>query len=618
MGHSGIRIDTAAGGSAAACIALMGGLTIDQLRWIYSALPMVELKGFKWNSDAVPFSDKDESTHLWSELNENCTTEEILLVGPADKSDIGYVFLMEHVLTGGFERPRAYYEYRNMAEMDTYLASHPNSIAFWPFYNLLDPDYAERASNIFPVPIKGSRGGYVMPSTQSFEDHDYPLLRRVDLAINNEPANMEIVRPFLEFALSHEGDHAIMDAGFWPIRIWEKNAMLSRISSSLVASNAEEIRHWCGPADGMVDIAGNTDVKPVAHLWSLLYNLACPVRISMQATNSGDAANRLCVNDIDIALMARDWTDEEAMHLNTKFLHECYTKNVAISSVEVEVAKDGLALVAAKGSAAANCVVVMGGLKRDQLRWIFSNYSEQELNKSGWDPASLKMSDGVPGTHLWSELDPRCEPEEIALAGDFPGGDAFITLSETVLPEYNQGESVAMGRKSGYFAEHPLEVFVYLLKNTGGLGVVPFNHYYRNQEIFSAAPIQGLGGSFVTPSRETIADGSYPMVRSLTMSLLNNPTSLQHTIPLLKFGYAHPEYFDNTGYIPIDGAALEDMLQRLDGAPYVVDKSVAVKQDDDFEMFDSIDFVVGFAGACVVFILVVGFLFWYTCVRRDG
>lgn len=75
VGHSGIRIDAAAGGSAASCMEIMGGLTTDQLRWIYSDLSMSELKGFKWDQNSVPFSDGDDSTHLWSELNENCTAE---------------------------------------------------------------------------------------------------------------------------------------------------------------------------------------------------------------------------------------------------------------------------------------------------------------------------------------------------------------------------------------------------------------------------------------------------------------------------------------------------------------------------------------------------------------
>jgi hypothetical protein len=75
VGHSGIRVDAASGSRAAVCMEMMGGLTIDQLRWAYSDLSIVELKGFNWDPNSVPFSDGDDSTHLWSELNENCTAE---------------------------------------------------------------------------------------------------------------------------------------------------------------------------------------------------------------------------------------------------------------------------------------------------------------------------------------------------------------------------------------------------------------------------------------------------------------------------------------------------------------------------------------------------------------
>ena len=52
-----------------------------------------------------------------------------------------------------------------------------------------------------------------------------------------------------------------------------------------------------------------------------------------------------------------------------------------------------------------------------QLRWVYSSYSEQELVKTGWDASEVPFTDNNPGTHLWSELDDRCDSVEILISG---------------------------------------------------------------------------------------------------------------------------------------------------------------------------------------------------------
>merc|ERR1711920_894718 len=56
------------------------------------------------------------------------------------------------------------------------------------------------------------------------------------------------------------------------------------------------------------------------------------------------------------------------------------------------------------------------GMSHDTLRWIYSLYTEEQLFITGWDPKSVPSSDGDDSTHLWSEIDPDCPAEEIALS----------------------------------------------------------------------------------------------------------------------------------------------------------------------------------------------------------
>mmetsp|Transcript_19896 Transcript_19896/g.37722 ORF Transcript_19896/g.37722 Transcript_19896/m.37722 type:complete len:741 (-) Transcript_19896:63-2285(-) len=614
VGHSGIRVDAAAGGSAAACIELLGGLTIDQLRWMLSSLSVHELEGFGWKASSTPLSDRDDSTHFWSELHENCTADEILPVSDVDPDSITRTWISNHLLTGEYESMRDFHGANDIEGMDEYLAEHPNAIAILPFYNILSPEYAPRVNATYPVAIMDSKGEYIMPSTQSFETHDYPLLRRVDLGIYNDPDNLAKVRPFLDFALSPQGDDAIKEAGFWPIRIWEKITMKSRTGLP-GGEDVDEIRTWCGPSSQTVIVAGSQTVKDIAHVWSQVYNLACPVSITLQTGGSTTGATRLCERDIDISMMTRDWNEDESTEHANEFVYTCDgvdqdTAN-AVSSIQVEVAKDGLTVVVPKEGAAERCIQVLGGLTHDQLRWIYSSYSDQDLHAAGWDSTSLKNSDGNPETHLWSELDPRCESVEIRLSGDYLDGDAFAIFADKVLDHMDRGETVGQDRASGYFAQDSLELLVYLLKYKGGISFVSYHHYHENEELFMAVPLQNSEGDFVMPSEQSIVDESYPITRSLYMNLLNNEASLSHTIPLLKFGYGHPNLLSDTGYIPIQGDALAAMLERLEGAPYDIQELDQGTDDDDLEV-NSGGFIFAMVIGFVLLLALVGGLLWCT------
>lgn len=82
----GLSVVTAKQGTAKECIDILGGLTKDQLRWIYSNLDAAELRADGWDEDSVPFLDSDDSTHLWSELSDECAETEILIAGADDLS----------------------------------------------------------------------------------------------------------------------------------------------------------------------------------------------------------------------------------------------------------------------------------------------------------------------------------------------------------------------------------------------------------------------------------------------------------------------------------------------------------------------------------------------------
>jgi hypothetical protein len=116
------------------------GLTINQLRWIFSSFTIHELISNGWDPTALPFSDGDDSTHLWSELNENCTATEIAIVDLAGQDTMRY--FNHKITTGPGEELREHNEMMTNQEVDDFLHSHGGKILLHPnkpFFPTISP-----------------------------------------------------------------------------------------------------------------------------------------------------------------------------------------------------------------------------------------------------------------------------------------------------------------------------------------------------------------------------------------------------------------------------------------------------------------------------------------------
>ena len=72
--------------TSADCInRLGGGITVKQLQWMYSNLTL-EI------TEDIPFNDGNPATRKWSELNNTCKDEEIIIVGPPSKAGTNAYF----------------------------------------------------------------------------------------------------------------------------------------------------------------------------------------------------------------------------------------------------------------------------------------------------------------------------------------------------------------------------------------------------------------------------------------------------------------------------------------------------------------------------------------------
>ncbi|CAK0836955.1 unnamed protein product, partial [Prorocentrum cordatum] len=181
-------------------------------------------------------------------------------------------------------------------------------------------------------------------------------------------------------------------------------------------------------------IAGSSTVKPVAQAWQGA--LALNYTITLEGGGSSAGARRVCLPEsdaehVDIGSMSREWKSSEAQLMDDGYTYECLGSGNRVTQTMVAV--DGLAVAVARGSAANACIETIGGLTLAQLRWIFSDWSDAELQADGVSIASIAPSADGDSIKEWSDLDASCEETPINPygAGDQSGTHDFF--GETVL-----------------------------------------------------------------------------------------------------------------------------------------------------------------------------------------
>lgn len=156
------------------------------------------------------------------------------------------------------------------------------------------------------------------------------------------------------------------------------------------------------------------------------------------------------------------------------------------------------------------------------------------------------------------------------------------------------------------------DLLIHLLKHDDALAFAGYYYYIENEDLFWAAPIRRRSNdSFVVPSSTSISDQTYPLIRSIYMNLLNDPEVLELTIPLVKFGLAHPGFMTSSGFVPLPAKVIDTMIKRLDGAPY---ESMDAASDDDSHNKKSFwETATGISIITVMF-LCMGALMLFCCV----
>lgn len=235
----GLSVVVKAGGLGQSCIrdaSPGGGLTLHQLRWMFSGYNASQLNETGWEASSVPNSDNDETTHLWSELSPNCPKKEIKIAGPYDKAGT-YEYFKETILSdsnggemfGNENRPHGYFNSSETSIILQYVENDETAIGYVNY-----AEYVGEGGLLYAASIQNvDQGEFVPPNTATVESGQYnPLSRRLYMNLFNDAESLTDTVPFMEFGLSHAGTLLVQQTNFVPLPATERADMIRRIGGN--------------------------------------------------------------------------------------------------------------------------------------------------------------------------------------------------------------------------------------------------------------------------------------------------------------------------------------------------------------------------------------------------
>jgi phosphate transport system substrate-binding protein len=252
---------------------------------------------------------------------------------------------------------------------------------------------------------------------------------------------------------------------------------------------------------GSIFISGSSTVEPISALVAELFAEENPdVEITVEGPGTGDGFELFCNGETDISDASRPIEEDEV---------EACAAN-GIEYTELEVALDGISVLTSPNNDSVSCLnngdlyALLGPESEGFESWADANDLAGEVGGSAAPYPDAPLAVTAPG-------------EE---SGTY---DAFIELSgipdiaeERGLPE-EQWETT----RPDYQASANDNVIIDGIAGSDtSLGWVGFSFFEQNQDVVKALEIDG-GEGCVTPSFDSISDGSYPLSRSLYIYVNN-------------------------------------------------------------------------------------------------
>jgi phosphate transport system substrate-binding protein len=245
---------------------------------------------------------------------------------------------------------------------------------------------------------------------------------------------------------------------------------------------------------GRIQIDGSSTVAPLMTLAAERFRKPEPkVRVSVGVSGTGGGFERFCRGETDLSNASREIKDEEKQ----------LCANNQVSFFALQVANDGISVVANKDNTWAECLTV------EQLKKI-------------WEPKSQ--------VKRWKDADPSFPDEKLSLFGPGTDSGTFDYYTDVIVGE--EGSS-----RSDYTQSEDDNIIVQGVSGEkGALGYFGLSYYIENVSRLKALAVDG-GDGCVEAALKTVQDGSYkPLSRPLFVYVNENSLAEKAAIdPFLTF-----------------------------------------------------------------------------------
>ncbi|MEP6476119.1 MAG: substrate-binding domain-containing protein, partial [Actinomycetota bacterium] len=248
------------------------------------------------------------------------------------------------------------------------------------------------------------------------------------------------------------------------------------------------------PLSGNIVVSGSSTVEPISSLVAELFRENNPdVTINVDGPGTGDGFALFCNGETDISDASRPIAPDEA----------ATCKDAGIDYVELEIGLDGITVMTNPANDTVTC------LNLGDLYALIGPEAEGFQNWS--DAEALAAKVGGNGNYPDAPLDITGPGEE---SGTY---DAFVELAgfeDTGVANGLAAEKAAVTRPDYQSSPNDNVIIQGIEGSDSSLGWVGFAFAQSAADSVKELEIDG-GSGCVAPTADTIADGSYPLSRSL-------------------------------------------------------------------------------------------------------
>jgi phosphate transport system substrate-binding protein len=252
-----------------------------------------------------------------------------------------------------------------------------------------------------------------------------------------------------------------------------------------------------GSVSGSILVSGSSTVEPISTGVAEAFKEANPdFNFTVEGPGTGDGFKKFCAGETDVSDASRKIKDEEA----------AACASAGIEYVELKIAYDGMSVLTSPNNTAVSCLsfadlyALVGPESTGFAKWSDGAALARELGSNTVLPdADLSITGPGEESGTYDSF------VELALDG--------IAKTRNQIPE---GQSHTATRPDYTASANDNAIIDGISGSDTSLGWVGFAFAEENKDkVMELGVAKDVNGTCVTPSVETISDGSYPLSRSL-------------------------------------------------------------------------------------------------------